>query len=62
MGWVPFMGIFLSDPSPYLREVQRKLRKTPYGQVDKRNRALSLAPPVYQICAQNRQATGGALK
>ena len=29
MGGVPSVGVFLRDPSPYLREFRRKLRKTP---------------------------------
>ena len=44
---MPSGGIFLRDPSPYLREFLSKPRKTPNGLVDKRDRELNLAPPVY---------------
>ena len=43
------MGIFLKDPSPYLCEYRRKPLKTPKGYVDKRDRGLNLAPPVYHF-------------
>ena len=44
------MGIFLMDPSSYLRKV------------DKRDQGLNLAPPLYQFRAQNHSATVGAYK
>ena len=46
---LPNMGIFLRDPRPYLRKFQKKLRKTSNTWVDKRDRGLNLAPPVYQL-------------
>ena len=46
---VSAMGVFLSDPSPYLGEFRRKQRKTPNGLFDKRDRGLNLAPPVFQF-------------
>ena len=49
MGEMPSVGAFLIDPSPYLRKFQRKKRKTPNGQVDKRDRELTLALPVNQF-------------
>ena len=54
--WDALRGVFLRDPSPYLREFRRKPRKTPNGQVDKRDRGMNLAPPIYQILSE---ATGG---
>ena len=60
MDGMPFYGVFLRYPSPYLREFRRKIRKTQNGSVDKRDRGLNLALPVYQFRAQNRTATGGA--
>ena len=47
----PFTGFFLNDPSPYLREFWRKPWKTPNSLVDKHNRGLNLAPPVFQFWA-----------
>ena len=44
---LPSLRVFLRDPSPYLREFPRKPRKTPNGQVDKRDRGLT--PPVFQF-------------
>ena len=41
----PSMGVFLRDPSPYLREFGRKPRKTPNDKINKRDRGLSLAYP-----------------
>ena len=52
------VGVFLRDPSPYLREFRRKPRKTPNGYVDKRDQGLNLAPPVYQFLSA---ATGGVM-
>ena len=46
---VPSVGVFPRDPSPYLSEFRRNPRKTPNGEVDKRDRGLNLAPPVYQF-------------
>ena len=40
MGVKPSVGVFLRDPSPYLREFRRKPRKTPNGLVNKRNRGI----------------------
>ena len=51
IGGVPSVGVFLRYPSPYLREFRRKPRKTPNGWVDKRDRGLNLAPPVFQFWA-----------
>ena len=51
IGGMPSMEFFLRDPSPYLREFQRKPGKTPNGYADKRNRGLNLAPPVLQFRA-----------
>ena len=31
LGGMPSVGVFLRDPSPYLREFRRKSRKTPNG-------------------------------
>ena len=44
---VPSVGVFLRDPSPYLREFWRKPRKTPNGYVDKRDQRLKPASPIY---------------
>ena len=41
IGGVPSLGVFLKDPSPYLREFRRKPRKTPNGQVDKLDRGFN---------------------
>ena len=49
MEGVLFVGVFLRDPSPYLSEFWRKPRKTPNDQVDKCDRGLNMAPPVYQF-------------
>ena len=46
MARMPSMEIFLRDPSPYLRKFQRKPRKTPNSQVDKRDWGLNLALPI----------------
>ena len=54
---MPYVGFLLSDPSPYLREFQRKPRKTLKDYVDKRDRGMSLAPLVYQFL---NAATSGA--
>ena len=43
--------------SPYLSEFQRKPQKIA---VDRRDRGLNQAPPVYQFRGQNHSATGGA--
>ena len=56
-GRILSVRVFLRDPSPYLREFRRKPRKIPNGQVDKRDRGMNLAPPVYQFLST---ATGGA--
>ena len=61
VGDVPSLGVFLSNPSPYLREFGRKPWKTPNGLVNKRDRGLILAPPVHKLWAQNRSTTGRAL-
>ena len=37
MGGMPSVGVFLRDPSPYLREFGKKLQKTPKGWIDKRD-------------------------
>ena len=57
--WVgcPPWEIFLWDPSPYLFEFPRKPWKTLNGQVDKRDRGMNLASPVYQFLSGD---TGGA--
>ena len=55
---VPSVGIFLRDPSTYLRKFRRKPQKTRNGEVDKPDRGLNLALPFYQLWAQNRSATG----
>ena len=49
------------DSYAYLRRFRRKTRKILNGQVDKRDRELNPAPPVYQFWVQNFSATGGAL-
>ena len=51
VGGLPSVGVFLRDPSPYLREFRRKPRKSPNGLIDKRDRGLNLAPPVFQFWA-----------
>ena len=48
-GGLSFVGVFLCNSSPYLLEFQRKPRKTPNNEVDKRDRGLNLAPPVFQF-------------
>ena len=57
MDGVPFVRVFLRDPIPHLLEFWRKPRKTPNGKVDKWERGMNLAPPVYQFLSA---ATGGA--
>ena len=47
------------DPSLYLREFQRKPRKTPKVYVDKLDWGSDLALPVHHFCEQNCTATGG---
>ena len=49
VGGEPSAGVFLRDPSPYLREFRRKPRKTPNDWVDKRDRELNPTPPVNQF-------------
>ena len=49
IGGMPSVRFFLRDPSPYLPEFRRKPRKTPNGYVDKRDRGLNLAPPVFHF-------------
>ena len=51
------MGVFLWDSNPYLREFQRKSRKTQNGKVDKRDRESKPAPPAYQFWEQSHSAT-----
>ena len=57
IGRLPFLGVFLRDFSPYLRDCWRKPWNIPNGLVDKSDQGLNLAPPVYQLWAQNRFAT-----
>ena len=45
------MGVFLRDPSPYSHEFRKKTWKLPNGLVDKLDRGLNLAPPVFQFWA-----------
>ena len=40
-------GVFLRDPSPYIREFRKKTPKTPKSYVDKRERWMNLVSPVY---------------
>ena len=61
IGWMSSGAVFLRDLNPYLREFRRKLQKTPKGSVDKRDRELNSAPPIYQFWAQNRSAIGGVI-
>ena len=49
VGLGPVGGLFVRDPSQYLREFPRKLRKTPNDNEDKRHQGLNPAPPVYQF-------------
>ena len=49
IGGMPSVGVFLRDPSKFLREFRRKPRKTPNGKVDKRYQDLNVAPPVFQF-------------
>ena len=56
----PLWGVFLKDPSPYLREFWRKSRKIPNGFVDICDRGLNPAPPVYQFRGPICSATGRA--
>ena len=49
IGGVPSVGVFLRDPSPYLREFPRKTRKTPNGKVDKSDREIKMEPNVYHF-------------
>ena len=51
----PSVGVFLKDPSPYLREFRRKTRKTLNGEVDKRDRGLNLTPPVYKLWSETEK-------
>ena len=51
IGVVSLVGIFLRNPSPYLREFRRKPQKTPNDQVKKRDQGLNLATPVSQFQA-----------
>ena len=51
MGGVPSVGVFLRGPNAYLLEFRRKPRKTPNDKVDKRDRGLNLAPPIFQFWA-----------
>ena len=57
---MPTIKVFLRDPNPYLREFWRKPRKTPNGQVDKRDQEPNPVPLVDQFWEENRSATGGA--
>ena len=50
-GGVPFVGVFLRDPSPYLSKFRRKPRKTRNGLVDKSDQGLNLASPIFQFWA-----------
>ena len=59
VGGVSSLGVFLRDPSPYLREFRRKPRKTPKCNINKCDRGLNLAPPVYQFGTQNRKPLVG---
>ena len=59
-GGVPSVGVFLRDPSLYLRKFRWKPLKTPNYKVDKHDWRLNLEPPVYQLWVQNLSATGGA--
>ena len=56
---MPSVVVFLRDPNPYLSEFQRKPRKTPNDEVDKRERVLNPATAVDQLWAQNHSTTGG---
>ena len=59
-GECPQLGVFLRDPSPYLRNFRRKPLQTSNGQVNMCDGELNLAPPIYyQFWKQNRSATGG---
>ena len=49
IGGVLSVGVFLGDSSQYLHEFRRKPRKTPNGWIDKRDRSLNLAPPIFQF-------------
>ena len=59
IGGLPSVGVFLRDPSPYLRKFRRKPWKTFNGYVNKRDWLLNLALPIYQFRAQKCPATGG---
>ena len=62
MSGTPSVGVFLRDPSPYLREFWRNPRKTPNGLVNKRVRGLNLAPSVYQFERRTTQPLVGPLR
>ena len=46
---MPLVGVFLSDPIPYLSDFPRIPHKTPNGKVNERDRESNPAPPVYRI-------------
>ena len=46
--WPPW-GVFLREPSPHLCEFRKKLWKIPNVKVDRCDRVLYPAPPVYQF-------------
>ena len=48
-GEVPSVGVFLSDPGPYLREFERKPPKTLNSYDDKRDQGLNHAVLAYQL-------------
>ena len=62
--WVecPPWKVFQRDSSPYLSKFRRKPRKTPNGKVDKRDRGMNLAPPIYHfLSAVTGEAKDGQL-
>ena len=52
IGGMPSLRVFLRETKPYLREIWRKLPKTPKGYVDKCDQELNPEPPVYQFWTQ----------
>ena len=61
MGGIPSVGGPCMGSQPvFMKVLELKPLKTPNSKVDKRNRGLNPAPPVYQFRVQNSSATGGA--
>ena len=57
---VPSVGSFLRDSKPVFTPFSKKTQKTPNSSVDKRDRVLNQATPVFQFWALPLQDTGRA--